>query len=78
MPKTKAPAQTFKEPECLAELVQRRTPVTVKLIDGQEFDGTIEYWDAPFIRLTRGTGPNLFIYKNNIRYIAMHGEAEPE
>lgn len=69
MPKSKAPAQTFKEPEYLKEVVQSRRRITVKLRDGQEFSGLLEYWDAGFIRLTREPKANLFIYKHDIRYL---------
>ncbi|MDR3718035.1 MAG: RNA chaperone Hfq [Bryobacteraceae bacterium] len=70
MPKSKAPAQTFAEPEYLAHLVDRAVLVTVRLISGEEHTGVVEYWDADFIRLTCEHGPNLFIYKHDIRYIA--------
>ena len=39
--------------------------------DDDEAEGTIEYWDATFIRLTcEPEEPNLFIYKHDIKYIA--------
>lgn len=70
LPKSKAPAQTFEEPKYLRQLVAERTPVRVKLVTGEEAEGTIEYWDQAFIRLTREPDePNLFIYKHSIRYI---------
>jgi len=68
-PKTKAPAQTFHEPEYLKQLVEDRTRVTVKLRSGEEFEGIVEYWDAGFLRLTREPKANLFIYKHDIRYL---------
>jgi len=75
LPKSKAPAQTFAEPQYLKQLVEQRTPVSVKLITGEEFDGTIEYWDQSFLRLTREPeNPNLFIFKHDIRYIAILSE----
>ena len=43
--------------------------VTVKLTDNQEVTGTIEYYDLNFIRLTRTDGPNLFIFKHDIKYL---------
>jgi len=43
--------------------------VKVKLTDGEEVIGTIEYYDHSFIRLTRKDGPNLFIYKHEIMYL---------
>jgi hypothetical protein len=45
----------------------------VKLTDGEEVSGTIEYYDHSFIRLTRKDGPNLFIYKHEIKYIVEGG-----
>ena len=69
MPKSKAPAQTFEEPTYLTRLVHDATPIEVHMVTGERFAGTLEYWDADFIRLTRTDGPNLFIYKRDIRYI---------
>jgi len=70
MPKSKAPAQTFEEPKYLAHLVEHSIDVRVRLVGGEEFTGTVEYWDVDFLRLTRTDGPNLFIFKRDIRYIA--------
>lgn len=70
MPKSKAPAQTFVEPKYLTDLVQNRSLVRVKLITDEEYEGYIEYWDAAFVRLTRTDGPNLFVFKDHIKYIA--------
>ena len=69
LPKSKAPAQTFEEAYYLKKLVETQAPVRVKLVSGEEYKGAIEYWDAGFIRLTRVDGPNLFIYKEQLRYI---------
>jgi sRNA-binding regulator protein Hfq len=70
MPKSKAPAQTFEEPYYLAELVATKRKVRVHLSTGESYEGTIEYWDAGFVRLSRTDGPNLFLYKHDICYIA--------
>ena len=70
VPKYKAPAQTFEEVTYLKKLVAEKTPVCVKLTTGEETEGTIEYWDQGFIRLTREPDePNIFIFKHSIRYI---------
>lgn len=45
----------------------------VKLTDGEEVAGVIEYYDHSFIRLTRADGPNLFIYKHEIKYLTEEG-----
>jgi sRNA-binding regulator protein Hfq len=67
--KTKAPEQTLEEIKYLRELIEHRTPVRVRLSDNQEVDGTIEFYDTHFIRLTRENGPNLFLFKHDIKYI---------
>lgn len=41
----------------------------MKLTDGEEVVGTVEYYDHSFIRLTRKDAPNLFIYKHDIKYL---------
>lgn len=71
MAKSKAPAQTLEEPKYLQQLVSNKTRVQILLCDNEEAEGTIEYWDATFIRLTcEPEEPNLFIYKHDIKYIA--------
>ncbi len=54
----------------LKALGEKQTPVTVKLVSGETFRGWIEYYDVAMVRLTRDTGPNLFIFKHEIMYIA--------
>ena len=69
-PKTKPPDQTLEEVRYLRYLIENEVPVRVRMVDNEEFRGTIEFYDAGFIRLTRTDGPNLFIYKHDIKYIA--------
>ncbi len=57
----------------LKQLIERQTPVRVRLTDGEEVNGTIEYYDHSFIRLTRKDAPNLFIYKHEIKYLVEEG-----
>jgi host factor-I protein len=64
-----APETTFREVEYIDRLSKSRTPVVVKLIDGEEVRGWIEYYDKDIIRITRDTQPNLFIYKNRVKYL---------
>jgi sRNA-binding regulator protein Hfq len=61
--------QTNAEAAYLAQLIQNRTPVTVKLMNDQEISGWIEYYDKNFIRITRADGPNAFIFKDQIKFI---------
>jgi host factor-I protein len=64
----RAPEQTFEEIRYLKRLIENATPVRVKMEDGEEVVGTIEYYDRSFIRLTRKGQPNLFIFKHDIKY----------
>ena len=65
----RAPEQTFEEVKYLKQLIEGSVPVRVKMEDGEEVQGTIEYYDHSFIRLTRQGEPNLFIFKHDIKYI---------
>jgi sRNA-binding regulator protein Hfq len=67
--KTKAPEQTFEEVKYLRQLAEAQTRVRVRLSDNEEVDGTVEFYDANFIRLTRADGPNLFLFKHDIKYL---------
>ena len=66
----RAPEQTFEETKYLKRLIENATPVRVKLADGEEVKGIIEYYDQSFIRLTRDGEPNLFIFKHDINYLS--------
>ncbi|MBI4902383.1 MAG: RNA chaperone Hfq [Acidobacteria bacterium] len=67
--KNKPVEQTYEEPKYLRQLIEQQTPVTVRLTDETEVSGTIEYYDAAFIRITRQGKPNLFLFKHHIKYI---------
>ena len=67
--KSRAPEQTFEEVRYLKYLIDNEIPVRIKLSDNEEISGTVEYYDATFIRVTRRGLPNLFIYKHDIKYI---------
>ena len=67
--KTKAPEQTFEEVRFLRSLIDKKAPVRVRLSDNQEVDGVIEFYDVNFIRITRSDGPNLFLFKHDIKYL---------
>lgn len=69
----RAPEQTFEEARYLKQLIDNATPIRVKMEDGEEVAGIIEYYDLSFIRLTRKGEPNLFIFKHDIKYIQEEG-----
>jgi host factor-I protein len=67
--KIKAPEHTLQEVRYLEHLIDDRVPVRVRLSDNSEIDGTIEFYDARFIRITRKGEPNLFLFKHDIKYL---------
>ena len=67
------PESTFEEARYLKQLVESGAAVRVKMADGEEVIGVIEYYDQSFIRITRDGEPNLFIFKHDIKYIAEAG-----
>jgi sRNA-binding regulator protein Hfq len=67
--KPRPPEQTFEEVKYLKRLIDDQIPVAVKMSDNQIVRGTVEYYDVSFIRVTREDGPNLFIFKHDIKYI---------
>ncbi len=67
--KARAPEHTFEEAKYLKQLIEHGTPVRVKMVDGEEVIGVVEYYDQSFIRLTREGAPNLFIFKHDIKYL---------
>jgi host factor-I protein len=64
-----APETTHRESDYIDKLSKSKTQVVVKLIDGEEVRGWIEYYDKDIIRVTRSTEPNLFIYKSRVKYL---------
>ncbi len=66
----KAPEQTFEEVKYLKHLIEAHVPVQLKLSNNEIVDGTIEYYDAHFLRVTRADGPNLFVFKHDIKYLS--------
>jgi len=67
--KQRAPEQTFEETNYLRYLADNAIRVRIRLSDDDEVTGRIEFFDSGFIRLTREDGPNLFVYKHDIKYL---------
>jgi sRNA-binding regulator protein Hfq len=48
------------------------------LQDGEELQGTIEWYDRNCIKLHRAEGPNLLVLKHNIKYMYKADESEDD
>lgn len=64
----RAPEQTLEEVNYLKRLIDNQITIHIKLEDNEEVEGVIEYYDHSFIRINRAGGPNLFIFKHDIKY----------
>lgn len=47
--------------------------MVVKLTDGTEVRGVVEYFDTDMVKITRPSEPHFFVRKEDIRY--MHEES---
>ncbi len=67
--KTPPPYQTHSENYYYLKQSNNKTPVIVKMLDGEEINGFIEWYDDKVIKMKRENKPNLLIYKTAIKYI---------
>jgi sRNA-binding regulator protein Hfq len=72
--KNPPPEQTNAENFYYQKQMQSKTPMVVVLRDGEEVHGVIEWYDKACIKVNRGGGPNLMIYKPSIKYMYKEGE----
>jgi sRNA-binding regulator protein Hfq len=63
------PEQTNAEAYYYLKQMQSKTPIVVRLVDGEELRGWIEWYDKDVIKLNREHGPNLLIPKRSIKYL---------
>jgi host factor-I protein len=63
------PEQTNAEAYYYLKQMQSKTPIVVRLVDGEELRGWIEWYDKDVIKLNREYGPNLLIPKRSIKYL---------
>ena len=67
--KAAPPEQTNAEAFYYLKQMQAKTPVVVRLMDGEELRGWIEWYDKDVIKLNRENAPNLVITKAAIKYL---------
>ena len=64
------PSRTFKEAAYLKRLANSKTLIQVRTKRDEDFTGWVAFYDSKFIRLTRTDGPNLLLYKSDIKYFS--------
>ena len=73
--KSAPPDQTNAEQFYYSKQMQGKTHMVVRLTDGEELEGVIEWYDRDCLKLNRVGSPNLLLYKHCIKYMY---KAEPE
>ena len=63
------PDQTNAENFYYLKQMQSKTPMVIVLRDGEELHGIIEWYDRASLKVNRIDGPNLLVYKANIKYM---------
>jgi host factor-I protein len=63
------PDQTNAENFYYIKQMQSKTPMTIVLKDGEILHGVIEWYDKASLKVNRDEGPNLLVYKSNIKYM---------
>lgn len=70
------PEQTYAEQYYYLKRMTGRTPMVVKLIDGEEIRGIIEWYDKTCLKVNRDHGPNLLVPKHSIKYLYKEHEED--
>ena len=63
------PAETHAEIYYYKKQIDAHTPMVLVLQDGEEVEGTIEWYDRGALKINRRAAPNLLVLKRNIKYI---------
>ena len=68
------PESTNAEQYYYLKQMSARTPIVVRLIDGEEIRGVIEWYDKDCIKVNRKDAPNILLPKHSIKYIYKEAE----
>ena len=63
------PTETHAEIYYYKKQIDAHTQMVLVLLDGEEIEGTIEWYDRGALKINRHSGPNLLILKRNIKYM---------
>lgn len=58
--------------------IDAHTLMVIVLVDGEEIEGTIEWYDRGALKVNRRTAPNLLLLKRNIKYMYKAEDRAPE
>jgi hypothetical protein len=63
------PTETHAEIYYYKKQIDAHTQMVLVLLDGEEIEGTIEWYDRGALKINRRSAPNLLILKRNIKYM---------
>lgn len=67
--RTPPPMETNAELFYYKKQIDAHTPMVIVLTDGEEIEGTIEWYDRGALKVNRKSAPNLLLLKRNIKYM---------
>ena len=67
--KKSPPVETNAETYYYKKQIDSRTAMVIVLTDGEEIEGTIEWYDLDALKINRADAPNLLLPKHNIKYM---------
>ncbi len=72
------PFETHAEIYYYKKQIDAHTPMVLVLQDGEEIEGTIEWYDRGALKINRRSAPNLLVLKRHIKYIYKAEERVPQ
>lgn len=67
--KSPPPVETNAEIFYYKKQIDSRTPMVVVMYDGEQIEGTIEWYDLDALKINRKDAPNLLLMKQHIKYM---------
>ena len=67
--RTPPPMETNAELFYYKKQIDAHTPMVIVLNDGEEIEGTIEWYDRGALKVNRKSAPNLLLLKRNVKYM---------
>lgn len=72
------PSETHAEIYYYKKQIDAHTQMVLVLEDGEEVEGTIEWYDRGALKINRRSAPNLLVLKRHIKYIYKAEERMPQ
>ena len=72
------PMETNAEIFYYKKQIDAHTVMVIVLLDGEEIEGTIEWYDKGALKVNRKSAPNLLLLKHNIKYMYKADEREAQ